>query len=57
MDFHSTLQISDEQVASFKVLYEKHAGHAISVEEAQMRGQRLVDLVNIVLDATGCELE
>ena len=43
------MQIADEHIKEFQVLYKKHYGVEISTAEALAKGIRLIRLIEIVL--------
>jgi hypothetical protein len=43
------MQLEDEHIAEFQMLYEKHYGKAISKDEALEKGLRLIHLMETVL--------
>jgi hypothetical protein len=43
------MQLADEHIAEFQMLYRKHFGQDISTEEALEKGLRLIRLIEVVL--------
>ena len=46
------MQLTDEHIAEFQMLYQKHFGKEISKQDALAKGIRLIRLMEIVLKQT-----